>query len=438
VHELDAQTDVLVAELKAFATSAHSAGIRMVWVLDGGFNPDKDETHLQRAVERELPKWRMLEELFDMACEGDDSERWSTTISASETGSNSYKTFLDVYHRRLLPKLSQARTNRDGTAKYECIRNPMFGSAEESLIMELVATGVLYNYDATVLEADAYMAQLATAGVWRGEAVGAVLAQDTDFLVFNCPYIPLYSMTYDSRGITSCKVAVKNALGTYLLEQGITCICHKIQQAGCEEYICNRLKVLLTGAIPLAPFIASLPDLSLIAGNDYYSGDDINPSIPLSFRPFHTALSCLCPDIRPHVYMRAWLSLVRTGGHFARTAGSAPAPRYIDFRETSAFLVLCVLGGLTRPVGKGGGVNVNVPELNSMMFKHAAGSITSATRASKTTTSSSSIVVINGHASTYLRARESYSLVSEFATNATPPYVQSSGYLDLRRRLLSS
>jgi hypothetical protein len=385
----------------------------------------------------------MFEELFDMALWNDrDVGGSSAGISYSAGGaSDSYSTLIDIYYRRLLPKLSQDRANRDGTTKYEAVRNPMFASAEEALIKELVASGVLYSYDVTVLEADAYIARLANEGVWRGEAVGAVLAQDTDFLVFNCPYVPLYGITYDSRGITSCKIAVKNALGMYLLELGIACICHKVQQAGCEEYLCNRLKVALTNTVPKVAFIAALPDLSLIAGNDYYSGEDINTSIPLSFKPFHTALSAVFPEIRPHVYTRAWLSLVRTGGHPARMAGNAPPPRYIDFRDTSAFLVLCVLSGLTLPVSDssgGGGIDVNSPELNSMMFKHHVGTITTTATTTTPATSSTGPRAINASARAYLRARGMSSLCSDYALNAVPAYVTQSGYLQLRRELVGS
>ena len=64
--------------------------------------------------------------------------------------------------------------------------------AIQSAMKELIAEGSLLGVEVTLLEADARLARLALMeDVLFGHPIGAVLAQDSDFVIFNCNYIPL-------------------------------------------------------------------------------------------------------------------------------------------------------------------------------------------------------------------------------------------------------
>ena len=140
--------------------------------------------------------------------------------------------------------------------------------AIQSAMKELIAEGSLLGVEVTLLEADARLARLALMeDVLFGHPIGAVLAQDSDFVIFNCNYIPLYKLNISSAvpTVTGSMIS-RDKFSAVLHDLSLKLLCDLFQKAGMlksfDASVYNRLATIC----PIARFSKFLPDLAMLSG----------------------------------------------------------------------------------------------------------------------------------------------------------------------------
>lgn len=265
------------------------------------------------------------------------------------------------------------------------------------------------GFERTVLEGDARIARLATMEQWEGAPIGAVLAQDTDFIVYNCNYIPFQQLRVQlvpnadgSYPEATASIMNRHAFARKLLELSLKLIRDVLQRAGMREASLNSISQRMFELCSVERFSAMLPDFSMLSGNDYYTTEACSRDVFLSCKALCSKIiGALGPEVDLKLLPKCKISMYGTDSRVATAA------RYPDFIGIGAVLALCVVCGLDLPHPVGG-LDIGAADVQSIIFAKQKD--------------------INPVVSRYHLARSMYSMESDFALNATPPSLETAGY----------
>ncbi|GAB5037831.1 Hypothetical protein NocV09_11300010 [Nannochloropsis oceanica] len=362
-------------------------GIHTVWVHDGSFNPAKVATQMSRRAERVAPAADLISRLF--ACLRSAPRAWSPNES-----------FLTV-----------AKEVSKGLKEMDCWMEGCTG-CDDSLYMlldELAAAsqqvgGPSLTHVRTILEADAYIAAQCLE-----QGFDAVMSSDTDFLVLDCPWIPLDFVQHRS-GPDSCpcKFVPKGRFSEVMYNaalQSLQPLLRTVMFQG--NYV---------GAHSLTGFRRLLPDLACLLGNDFFF-----PTDPLSGQSKGFVKKVTIPLIG-----------VQPSDRMGETKVPAVVTVTCDLAshdkvQCARFLLVCLINGW-------------VEEISGVLDLTGSCSATSSPKSKKRSSASESssfssssplaaLLFPNAHRRLqgYLTARDQYKLESSMAKNRMPTILVDAG-----------
>ena len=223
-------------------------GIHSVWVHDGSFNPAKAATQLSRRAERAAPAADLSSRLF--ACLRNAPRTWSAN-----------EPFLTV-----VKEVSKGLQEMDSwLGDSTGIDDALYVLLDELAAASQQASGPSLTQVRTILEADAYIAAQCLE-----EGFDAVMSSDTDFLVLDCPWIPLDFVKHRS-GPDSCpcKLVPRGHFSEVMYDLALQSLQPLLRMVNFQG---NKMV-----AHSLAGFRRLLPDLACLLGNDFFF-----PTDPLS------------------------------------------------------------------------------------------------------------------------------------------------------------
>ena len=222
-------------------------GIHTVWVHDGSFNPAKAATQLSRRAERAAPAADLSSRLF--ACLRNAPRTWSAN-----------EPFLT------LAKEVSKGLQEMGTWLGDCtgLDDALYVLLDELAAASQQVGGPSVAQVRTILEADAYIAAQCLK-----QGFDVVMSSDTDFLVLDCPWIPLDFVQHRS-GPDSCpcKLVPKGRFSEVMYDLALQSLRPLLRMVSFQG---NKMVHSLAG------FRRLLPDLACLLGNDFFS-----PTDPLS------------------------------------------------------------------------------------------------------------------------------------------------------------
>ena len=255
------------------------------------------------------------------------------------------------------------------------------------------------------------IARIANIEHWKGIPVKGVLAQDTDFYIYNCNYIPLSSLKIDMTGVeTSAKAVMceKDSFAKELMDLGASHLVKVLTQGGVNPSLRSTLMLLFKNKCPLNRFVCMLPDLAMLSGNDYYTSDHVDGNVCLGNKHISPHLLSLVGGyIDRKVLPKCKIALYTTD-----TRRSSDV-KYTNFEAACAFLIVCGICNYDHNFPRGG-LNVNNPSLQAILF-------------TKNTSHAS-------EAGKYASARDMYSMESPQAMNLTPHALEIAKYGSLYKQ----
>ena len=247
--------------------------------------------------------------------------------------------------------------------------------------------------------------------------MGAVLGQDTDFLVYGCAYIPLDKLkinidpsptTPDCLPTTApcCSAGSFNVLFRDIATQHLVGVLQ--HQGGMNVRSAGSVVGLLKRVCSVSRFSQLMPDFATICGNDYYSTEAIATDVFLSHKSTSGPLRFVLGGyVDSKMLLKCKLPLYST----SNTKGATAAIRYADFKAIGAFLVLCMICEYDSPQG----LNLDSEGLCAVLFRKG--------------------VEKSAEVSRYAAARWVYSMDSHLAMNTTPPALALSQFGELYKEL---
>jgi hypothetical protein len=362
--------------------------------MDGGHNPTKQETSFSRLSDRTPSISRFHQKLFNNCLDADMSQY------------SEHNNFEEYCSSTLVPLLALPKYNKNQITRYYSMRDAFEYSAMMSLVQELVSEGSLVGYETTILEGDSRLARLAVTSDWNGQEVGAVLGQDSDFIIFNCNYIPFSKLNMST---LQAAMICKDSFITQLRSLAVNCVTDILIEGGMLREHTVTVKNRFESICTIDRLRLLLPDLANLSGNDFYDNKDCNVDISFSN-------SVLAPHLLRHfenIIRRPMLPKCPPLRLYS--INSKTNVKYSQFIELTAFLLLCCLSEYDKEASAGGGLDIYNPNLYLILF------------GKKT----NKIQII----SSYEEARNMYGLDNDFALNVTPIELQNSFYGDLYKRL---
>ena len=126
----------------------------------------------------------------------------------------------------------------------------------------------------TVFEADAFISQLASHSAWNGVEIGAVLSQDSDFFVFDVPYLCLKGLRIVNEKISGSLIP-RGQFSTILYSLGV-----KRLQLSVMKKLDETVKRLIENLCTLEKFQLLLSDVATLGTNDFYRNNTRNDWVP--------------------------------------------------------------------------------------------------------------------------------------------------------------
>lgn len=248
--------------------------------------------------------------------------------------------------------------------------------------------------------------------------MGAVLGQDTDFLVYGCAYAPLDKLKINidlltpvssDRPPTTVECCAAGTFSALFRDIAIQHLADVLQQQGrMNARSVGNVIGLLKRLCSVSRFSCLMPDLATICGNDYYSAEALVTEVFLSHRSVSGPLrSALGGYVDSKMLLKCKLSLYSS----PTSRGEPAAIRYADFKAIGAFLVLCIVCEYDSP----GGLNLAAEGLCGLLVKKGANRAVQVPR--------------------YAAARWMYSVENDLAKNTTPPALERSQFGQMYKEL---
>ena len=302
----------------------------------------------------------------------------------------------------------------------------LYSIIKQKLFSDLMQQGILIDVIYTIYEADAHIAYIAKQRHWKNIKndkvydIGAVLSQDSDFLIFDVPYLPLQSIRINPSSID----------GSLIPSESFSSILYNIGLQELSKFINGKdIYSSLMKLCPKEQYQCILPDFATIATNDFYSSeqressinaylDDLSPYTMKFFNEIQKQLDSLRGKSLKLDY-RKWnikLFYSNNNNNNSNKRRNNSQPNFIknDFKGICAFLLACCIGKMSNT----NGLNLNHSILQNILFKSVP--------------SKSSILIHSIEA--YNLARDQYYLDTPMARNEIPLRPTISGYSELYQK----
>ena len=177
--------------------------------------------------------------------------------------------FRNIYEQKLYPSLQKKELSR-GKSQYIYEFPSLYSIIKQKLFSDLMQQGILIDVIYTIYEADAHIADIAKQRHWKNIKydkiydIGAVLSQDSDFLIFDVPYLPLQSIQLNPSSID----------GSLIPSESFSSILYNIGLQELSKFINGRdIYSSLMKLCSKEQYQCILPDFATIATNDFYSSE---------------------------------------------------------------------------------------------------------------------------------------------------------------------
>lgn len=261
------------------------------------------------------------------------------------------------------------------------------------------------------------IARLVNIDHWNGQPIGAVLAQDSDFLIYGCSYVPFRKLRVSlvepvnpdtptvggmcRKGVFAEKlrsIAIAHLASVFRIASNL----NQQSFAHVKSHLDRVCRVDRIGSL--------LVDFAMLCGNDYYTTEDITTDIFLSHRHISThILSLLGAYVSKKALQKCKLSIFSVSNE----KGTANKQKYANFSAIGALLVVCVLCGFDASGDEG--LDVTSEALQSVLFNKVGG--------------------IVGQVQKYDNARRMYGMESPLARNETPEALIRAPFGNLYKQL---
>lgn len=358
-------------------------GIHTVWVHDGSFNPAKAATQLSRRAERAAPAADLSSRLF--ACLRNAPRTWSKE-----------EPFLT------LTKEMSKGLQEMGTWLGDCtgLDDALYVLLDELAAASQQAGGPSLTQVRTILEADAYIAAQCLE-----QDFDAVMSSDTDFLVLDCPWIPLDFVQHRS-GPDSCpcKLVPKGRFSEVMYDLALQSLQPLLRMVAFQG---NKMVHSLAG------FRRLLRDLACLLGNDFFF-----PTDPLSGQSKGFIKKVTVPLIGMQRSSSA-------GGAKKQAATTVTCDLTShDKVQCARFLLVCLINGW---VEENSGALDFTGSCSAMTSKNSSSSSKSSSSSSSSPLAALLFPNAPRRLQGYLIARDQYNLESGMAQNRMPPILVEAG-----------
>ena len=268
----------------------------------------------------------------------------------------------------------------------------LYSIIKQKLFSDLMQQGILIDVIYTIYEADAHIAYIAKQRHWKNIKndkvydIGAVLSQDSDFLIFDVPYLPLQSIQLNPSSID----------GSLIPSESFSSILYNIGLQELSKFINGRdIYSSLMKLCSKEQYQCILPDFATIATNDFYSSEQRESSI-----------NAYLDDLSP--YTMKFFNEIQKQLDSLRGKSLK-----LDYRKWNIKLFYSI-GKMSNT----NGLNLNHSILQNILFKSVP--------------SKSSILIHSIEA--YNLARDQYYLDTPMARNEIPLRPTISGYSELYQK----